>query len=176
MPTLVPNAIVAGPAGAVGPVPVHKTYSNIVQDPCDLVGLIAYSLYKKQKLEFVDAHVSAHGQQPTVAELQVFYQLVSMPGQIEALRTQSATLLEQVSEVVLEEAVQEMDKDYQAKLMAELKAPKNFWRAVGENVLANLLAAGLVALAAVLFYLSRVDVVPTVGKALGYEVTPIPQK
>lgn len=155
---------------------VHKTYSAIVQDPHDLVGLIAYSLYKRQKLDFVEAHQSEHGCKPTADELKVLYQLVNMPDQIEALRTRSATLLEQVTEVVLEEAVQEMQKDFQAKLTSELKATKNFWRAVGENVVANLVAGALVILALVLFYLSQVDVVPTVGRALGYEVTPKPQK
>ncbi|WP_395055727.1 hypothetical protein [Polaromonas sp.] len=147
-----------------------------MQDPHDLVGLIAYSLYKRQKLDFVDAHQSEHGCKPTADELRVFYQLVNMPDQIEALRTRSATLLEQVSEVVLEEALQEMQKDFQARLLSELKTPKNFWRAVGENVLANLVAAGLVTLALVMFYLSQVEVVPAVGNALGYEVTPKPQK
>lgn len=155
---------------------VHKTYSSIVEGPHDLVGLIAYSLYKREKLDFVEAHQSAQGCKPTTEELKVFYQVVNMPGQIEALRTRSATLLEQVTEVVLEEAVQEMQKDFQAKLTSELKTPKNFWRAVGENVVANLVSAGLVTLAIVLFYLSQVDVVPTVGKALGYEVTPNPKK
>lgn len=154
----------------------HRTYSNLVQGSDDLVGLIAYSLYKRQKLDFVDSHQRDHGRPPSLDELQVFYQLVSMPGQIEALRTRSATLLEQVSEEVFDEAVQELEKDYEARLMAELKTPKNFWRAVGENIVANIVAAGLVTLAVVVFYLSRIDVVPTVGKSFGYDITPTQPK
>lgn len=151
--------------------PVHTTYSTLVEDPYDLVGLIAYSLYKREKLDFLETRQAKHGSVPTPDELLVFYQLVNMPGQVEALRTRSATLLEQVTEVVLEEAVQQMEQDYQVKLMAELKKPKSFSRAVTENVVANIVAAGLVTLAVVLFYLSRVDAIQIVGRALGYEIT-----
>lgn len=154
----------------------HTTYSTLVEDPNDLVGLIAYSLYKRDKLDFIERHRANHGRGPTPVELQVLYQLVNTPGQIEALRTRSATLLEQVTEVVLEEAVHQMEEDFKAKLVAELKAPKSFWRAVGENVVANVTTAGLVTLVVVVLYLSRLDAVPVIGKALGYEVTPTQSK
>jgi hypothetical protein len=156
--------------------PAHTTYSNLVEDPNDLVGLICYSLYKRDKLDFIERHRVNHGRDPTYDELQVFYQLIDTPGQIEALRTRSATLLEQVTEVVLEEAVQQMEEDFKAKLVAELKVPKSFWRAVGENVVANVMAAGLVTLVVVVLYLSRLDAVPVIGKALGYDVTPTQSK
>lgn len=156
--------------------PEHTTYSTLVEDPNDLVGLIAYSLYKRDKLDFIDRHKAATGRSPTSDELQVLYQLVNTPGQIEALRTRSATLLEQVTEAVLEDAVQQMEQDYKAKLTAELKVPKSFWRAVSENIVANIGAAALVALVVVVFYLSRVDAVPVIGNALGYQVKPIESK
>lgn len=156
--------------------PEHTTYSTLVEDPNDLVGLIAYSLYKRDKLDFVERHRANHGCTPTTGDFRVLYQLVNTPGQIEALRTRSATLLEQVTEVVLEEAVQQMEQDYKAKLVAELKVPKSFWRAVGENLVANIVAAGLVTLVVVVLYLSRLDAFPVIGKALGYEVTPTQTK
>lgn len=156
--------------------PEHATYSTLVEDPNDLVGLIAYSLYKRDKLDFIERHKANNGRAPTPDELQVLYQLVNTPGQIDALRTRSATLLEQVTEVVLEDAVQQIEQDYQAKLTAELKAPKSFWRAVGENIVANIGAAALVALVFVVLYLSRVDAVPVIGNALGYEVKPTASK
>lgn len=156
--------------------PVHTTYSTLVEDPNDLVGLIAYSLYKREKLDFVEAQHAKHGRIPTSDELQVFYELVNMPAQVEALRTRSATLLEQVTEAVLDETVQQLENDYKAKLTAELKIHKNFWRAVGENVVANVVAAGLVALSVLMLYISRADIVPMVGKAFGYEVTATPPK
>lgn len=156
--------------------PLHTTYSALVEDPNDLVGLIAYSLYKREKLDFVEAQHTKHGRVLTSDELQVFYQLVNMPAQVEALRTRSATLLEQVTEAVLEEAVEQLENDYKAKLTAELKIHKNFWRAVGENVVANLVAAGLIALSVLVLYVSRVDIVPMIGKAFGYEVTATPAK
>ncbi len=156
--------------------PEHTTYSTLVEDPNDLVGLIAYSLYKRDKLDFIERHKATAGCVPTPDELQVLYQLVNTPGQIEALRTRSATLLEQVTEVVLEDAFQKMEQDYQVKLIAELKVPKSFWRAVSENIVANIGAAALVALVLVLLYLSRVDAVPVIGNALGYQVKPIESK
>lgn len=152
--------------------PEHRTYSTLVEDPNDLVGLIAYSLYKRDKLDFVERHRANHGCAPTKDEFGVLYQLVNTPGQIDALRTRSATLLEQVTEVAFQEAVQQMEEDFKARLLAELKVPKSFWRAVGENVVANVVAAGLVTLVVVMLYLSRLDAVPVIGKALGYEVTP----
>ena len=156
--------------------PVHTTYSALVEDPNDLVGLIAYSLYKREKLDFVEAQYVKHERILTADELQVFYQLINMPAHVEALRTRSATLLEQVTEAVLEEAVEQLENDYKAKLIAELKIHKNFWRAVGENVMANFLAAGLVALSVLVLYFSRVDVVPMLGKVFGYEVIATPAK
>ncbi len=156
--------------------PEHTTYSTLVEGPNDLVGLIAYSLYKRDKLDFIERHKVTTGRSPTSDELQVLYQLVNTPGQIEALRTRSATLLEQVTEVVLEDAVQQMEQDYKAKLTAELKVHKSFWRAVSENIVANIGAAALAALVIVVFYLSRVDAVPVIGNALGYQVKPVESK
>jgi hypothetical protein len=166
-------------ASVVGPQaipPVHTTYSALVDAPNDLVGLIAYSIYKREKLDFVEAQFAKHGRVLTPAELQVFYQLVNMPAQVAALRTRSATLLEQVSEEVLSDVVEQLENDYKVKLTAELKVHKNFWRSVGENVLANLFAAGLIALSVLLLFVSRVDVVPMLGKAFGYEVIATPAK
>lgn len=155
--------------------PVHKTYSNLVQDPNDLVGLIAYSIYKREKLDFVEKHVALHGRQPTSQEMQVLFNLVGMSGQVESLRVRATTLLEEMTEIVLEKVVDQIDTDYRERLVSELKKTKSTTRAVFENVVANIIAAALLTLFVVMLYLGQNDAVPLVGKALGYKMEKVEQ-
>lgn len=39
-------------------------YSELVEDADDILGIIAYSFYKQQKIEFIQAFTEKHGRPP----------------------------------------------------------------------------------------------------------------
>ena len=63
-----------GPAsGTRAPRHYSEIYEKLVQsDDDDLVGLIAYSLYKQSKRQWLIAHEQKHGQRPTDDEERIF--------------------------------------------------------------------------------------------------------
>lgn len=48
-------------------------YDKIVQEPGDITGLVAYSLYKKQKVEYVSGLKEQYGRDPSDVELATFH-------------------------------------------------------------------------------------------------------
>lgn len=148
----------------------HATYTNLVQDENDLIGLIAYSLYKSDKLAFVKQHTSRLGRAPNDEEMMAFCHTLNLPGQVSSLRNKAEVLLEELNEQVLDVTIAEIQKDYEAKLVAELRRAKPFWKSVGENLIANVLAAALTVLLVVLVYGAQIGYLRLAGDVFGYEV------
>lgn len=164
--------------------PAHTTYTAFVEDGSDLVGLIAYALYKGEKIAFSDRHVTQFGTPPSTQEMAIFIQVFNMPAQIQAYRGRAEELLEAMNEDLLGQVVETLKSEkaadveaieakHQADLLRGLKEARGFWKGVRENVAANLFAAALTIILVVLVYGSQISIVPTLGRALGYEVTEI---
>lgn len=157
---------------AASGVPRHTTYSNLVEGENDLIGLIAYSLYKGDKMAYIRQHVVEEGRSPTEIEMLAFCRTIALPGQISSLRNKAAVLLEDMNEEVLKVAISELQDNFKSQLTEELKKPRSFWKSVGENLVANVLAAALTVLVVVLVYGAQIGYVKLAGDVFGYEVKP----
>jgi len=58
-------------------------FSKLVEKDDDMLGLLAYGLYKQQKIEYIAQFKKEHGRGPSHEELATFHDLTSSPTQIE---------------------------------------------------------------------------------------------
>lgn len=147
------------------------TYGKFVSSPEDLIGLIAYSLYKRDKMYFCVQEERTTGQPAIEQEIKTFIKASTLPTKIESYRAQAEVVLEVFSEVLLDDATTKLQREYQDKLTKELKASRPFSRGVLENLAANILALALSALLIVIATMSRSDPVVALLRLIGYEVT-----
>lgn len=83
----------------------HKTYSALVPKQDDLVGHVAYALYKRDKLKFCEEFAVKHGKPPGDAELEIFIHSANLTTRLQGYRTEAERLLETMAEYQLEDAI-----------------------------------------------------------------------
>ncbi|MBM2883143.1 hypothetical protein JFK97_01955 [Chromobacterium phragmitis] len=135
----------------------------------DFVGMVAYALYKKQKIEWIERFASEHeGRTPTQEDLQHFHRVSTMPSQIQAYREQAVNLLDEFLDYALSDKVEQIRQDMQQDALVKAFAnteeklldkqethhqsvmiaiTKPWYKAVWENLLAGGIAS-LVTIAA----------------------------
>lgn len=138
----------------------HRTFSNLAESDDDIVGHIAYALYKGEKNKF-------RASNPDPAHVDAFIATMNMPEQVASLRARAEDLLEGTIEAAVSLAVDEVKAEADADLTqakqafdARLKtyeAQADFWRGVWQNILANLAAAALTILLVVLVLGSKLN-------------------
>lgn len=117
----------------------NTIYGSLVESQTDFLGILAYSVYKRQKTELIARlrERTPEGELPE-AELRSFYELSRSETQLTHYRAQAAALAE---EFAIEVAGQEMDAererlDREYRLKLESQKPK-FWSAVFASVVAS---------------------------------------
>lgn len=97
------------------------TYGNLVKNENDLIGLIAYSLYKQDKLAFVEDHRIAAGAEPDDAHMETFCRSSNLPNRLASYRESAASLLEQLHRETLEATIEDIKREYQSELENHVK-------------------------------------------------------
>lgn len=73
----------------------ERTYSfafpNLVSDEDDVLGLLAYAIYKQQKIEYIKNFVDENGKDPTDEDLTPFTKLTSLETQIQNYKSLAET-------------------------------------------------------------------------------------
>lgn len=110
----------------------HRMYSNIVQSDDDIIGLVAYGLYKKHKIEFFNkVRKDKGGAEPSESEIAAFIQAASTESQIKTYRDQAERILMDVVANVTEEQIQqtsrEMLESYETKIRDAVKKETPSW-------------------------------------------------
>lgn len=121
----------------------HQAYSLYVEDEADLIGLVAYSLYKQHKIAFLK-NEHARTQKPAAPEIvKAFCDAYSEPNQVALLREKAESLLEEMNEELLDDAVRGLNIKYDERLRKELKEGTPFWKSVRYSIAGNI-ATGIV--------------------------------
>lgn len=141
-------------------------FRQLIQNDHDFVGMVAYTLYKKQKIEWIEQFQADNGgREPEEAELAQFYRISNMPSQLKAYREQAIDLLDQFLDYALSDKVEEIRLSIQqdalvqaqtthhAKVMSVVDKPlhKVVWENLligGISSLMTLAATGLIWVAA----------------------------
>ena len=89
-------------------------YNLLVEDDEDLIGMIAYSLYKQHKIEFLKATINKSGRKPNEAELESFYFSASAQSQLDKYKNEAEDLLYCIS-------LQNMEDEFKSSQLSDLK-------------------------------------------------------
>lgn len=87
-------------------------YSQLVEDRKDIVGHIAYALYKEDKIAFIGRYKEEHGgEEPTEEDLQPFNVISSTPNSLERYKFIASDTLFEFLMDSLEEMKAEVEED-----------------------------------------------------------------
>jgi len=104
----------------------HRMYSKIVDDENDIIGLVAYALYKQHKIEFFKkARIENNGDEPSEEAIRAFIQSSSTDSQIKKYRAEAESILSDVvinvTREQINQAEREMLESYQTKIREAVK-------------------------------------------------------
>lgn len=127
-------------------------YSKLVEKDSDLIGHVAYSLYKKSKIEYIEKQESL-GKTPTDSELIPFNEISSSESSIERYKLKATFIIQGFIENMLDEELESYKEqvvnnqvDILHKVIKPLVTPT--WK----NVLIGVVGSFVFALITVTFY------------------------
>ena len=130
-------------------------HQKIVNDDADVLGAIAYSIYKKEKQQFIENFKAKNGKDPEEDDIAKFHEIISTDSNIERFRMQASGILQDfvnstLSDTIhdIEEVCKENHLEQIGKVIAPLKPKskgKRFWGGVLQSVAGAFLFAVLVA-------------------------------
>lgn len=125
----------------------NNIYTKLVEGEDDIVGHVAYSLYKADKVQYIEKFKDDYGREPTEEELRPFHDSSCLSGAIKRYQASAVELLKSFLDETLLETVQQTEQqqktEYQAKL--ESITPLSSWKRYGEGILQSIIGAFLFA-------------------------------
>lgn len=101
-------------------------FSRIVEDDSDIVGHIAYALYKSDKVNYIEHFKETHKEEPTEDDLRAFHDVSSQPDSVKKYRFVAAHILSDFLDNSLDESIEEMEKscnERHADILKEIIKP-----------------------------------------------------
>ena len=121
-----------------------------MHDRNDIVGHIAYSLYKEDKVQFIDKFKQENGREPKESELKPFHDTSCLDGSIQRYKESALLLMQSFFNETLAESTSQIESDYKEHLKQILLPLKTkWWEAILQSFLGALFFA--IFLAAVAF-------------------------
>jgi len=119
----------------------NHMFDKLVEDDNDFVGMVAYTRYKRQKVEWLKKFEADHGRAATDDDVtQGFSAFCGMESQISAYREQAIDLIDNFLDIALNEQIEEIGAEmHKDAIVQAVKRP--FWLSVADNVTAGLVAS-----------------------------------
>ncbi len=95
-------------------------YKELVKSEDDLVGAIAYSLYKRHKIEYIHQCESETGQIPSDEQMTEFHRISGSPTNINNYRNQAEALLSHFLSYATQSIVTEIEQHNKQTIYSEL--------------------------------------------------------
>lgn len=112
-------------------------YRKLVKDKDDLVGLVAYALYKNHKIEFIEDYRAKHnGEDPTDTDFEAFAFSSCAQSSLLAYKDEAEFLLQKLTLTAASEEISEFEKEmlrtYRAEIESAIKqnTPKWWWSVI----------------------------------------------
>ena len=147
-------------------------YSKIVLNGSDIIGYVAYSLYKQEKIEFIQTFKIQHGSEPSDSDLQTFHALTNTDTRIKSYRSQAENILAEFSTEILTNETAKIQSEYDNLLLEELKKSRPFWRGVGESILSNFFSLGIIAFLLLILWSQSIGISAVLGQIFNVDITP----
>lgn len=158
--------------------PFNFIYEKLVSSPTDIVGMIAYSLYKREKLEYIREFKKRNGKDPEAADLQSFHLATNTESRLNGYGVQAKEIAREFLEISLDTKVSEIESnllaDYEStQIGSGLRQLQKFWPSVFQGLVSSWLftfSIGLVILLSALIRLGPKDVFVEAGRLFGLEI------
>lgn len=120
----------------------HRTYTDLVADSDDVIGRIAYTLYKNEKLNWIKSFEDANGRIPTEAEIFTNFHH-TVVGKYDSYRQDATRLMNDYIDINLLHKLSVYQREIRDQEI--IKAVNKGWvRSIFENVIAGFVAASIV--------------------------------
>lgn len=150
----------------------NNIYSELVDDPDDILGIIAYSFYKQQKIEFIQAFRESHSRAPNNDELQTFFLTSNSPASLASYRTKAEALSREFIDAVQGEHLQAVQEQSDKELTRRVKSLRPaFWAGVAQNVFASLLFVILLGVIVFVAWSSKFGIAQAVEQITGWHIS-----
>jgi hypothetical protein len=122
-------------------------YSRLVENEFDILGHIAYAIYKQQKIAHIEEFKNENQREPTDQELIPFNKFTSSQASIDGYRIKAERILQSFMDNILEETVVDIENDCkknQSEILKEIIqpiAPPTNWRRFWNGVLQSIIGA-----------------------------------
>ena len=147
--------------------PAHGIFSALVQDDSDLVGHVAYALYKREKLKFCEAESKRTGNAVTQQSIDAFILSCNLDTRIASYRSEAERLLEQMTEYVLADAIEQVKDEQREIFVRKLAEGKSWTRSIAENFIGSVVVALVWALVVVVIATNKVGPDRVIGDLMG---------
>lgn len=152
-------------------------YSKLVSGDDDFVGQIAYSIYKKEKVKFIeDFKAENPDKEPQEADFVHFHRFSSTDSAIQSYRLKAELILQEFLNNSLDEAISEATDEIKRNQHSILQQvvepikPPGFWMGVWQNTIATFVFSALLALAIIIISVSTEGFWETTGKLFNKEI------
>lgn len=108
--------------------PEHRfnfIYAELVQEPDDLVGLLAYSIYKHEKIKYIERFKEDSDRSPEPSELCDFHR--QSMGRVGQYREMAETRMAAFQQGMFDEIILSMNAEYDQKLKDQLHCARTPW-------------------------------------------------
>jgi hypothetical protein len=95
-------------------------FSALVNDEDDILGQLAYSVYKRQKIEYIQTFKTRNGIEPQDHDLVAFHDISNSHSQLEAYRAQATRLAKDFLDSCMSTESEELAAFYAAKANSEI--------------------------------------------------------
>lgn len=113
-------------------------FSELVNDEDDILGQLAYSVYKRQKIEYIHAFKERNGTDPLDCDLAAFHDISNSSSQLEAYRTQATRLATNFLESSLSTETDELAAFYSSRAANEIRmARPGFWKGAAQSLVGS---------------------------------------
>lgn len=98
-------------------------YEKLVENPDDIVGQLAYCMYKQSKQQYLQQFAKRNNRQPTDAEVRNHVHCAELPA-VEMYKDTANSLFNEYLAQAIQEKLDEMEKHYKAELWLFIKRHK----------------------------------------------------
>lgn len=133
----------------------NQIYLKITENEYDIVGHIAYALYKKHKIEFIENFRKQNNCNPTEEDLQSFHESSSLDSSIQRFRLEAENILSLFVDELFKNEISEIEEKLKENQLSNFKeavkplVPSgfvSFVKSVFQNVISNIVTIVLLGL------------------------------
>jgi hypothetical protein len=134
--------------------PYNTVYEKLVQRDDDLIGLIAYALYKQHKRDWLIAYRQREDREPSVAELSAYLTSQELDRTVLMYRERAEAVLNQFAEQIIDRATPDIQR---SAISSEISRSLTWWRQLPAGIFAAIVYSVLLILIALVLRYAGID-------------------